>query len=211
MALFWRRALWRWRAYRAWPRRRKSPWRWWVAFFLALGLGGLSRWPDPAAQRALQGVKTWTHQTAQPFSSLPVFPTTPAPSDVLDLSLGSLAPPVAGAVVGLFGFSREGQRPVYRTEILLQAQEGEPVGAAESGQVAKIAQGENGLEVVIDHGGGWQTVYSFLSDLQVREGGKVEKGAILGHLAGDRLHLTLLYRGQPVDPLPYLGDAPSIP
>ncbi|MBT9258629.1 MAG: M23 family metallopeptidase [Clostridiales bacterium] len=211
MALFWRRALWRWRVYRARPRQRKSPWRWWAAVLLALALFGLSRWPHPIAQKAFTTVKEWAHRTGPPFASLPVFPAAAPPADVLDLSLGGLSPPVAGAVVEFFGFSPEGPRPVYRTELVVEGAEAAPVRAAAPGKVEKITLADEGWEVVLRHGSSWRTVYSFLGDVSVREGQAVEKGALLGFLQGTRLHFGLLYRGQPVDPLPYLGEPPDGP
>jgi pyruvate/2-oxoglutarate dehydrogenase complex dihydrolipoamide acyltransferase (E2) component len=68
-----------------------------------------------------------------------------------------------------------------------------------------------GLEVIVDHGGGFSTVYGHLSELRVSEGQEVAQGDLLG-LGGDtgittgkHLHFELRQGEQRLDPLRYLS------
>jgi murein DD-endopeptidase MepM/ murein hydrolase activator NlpD len=64
-----------------------------------------------------------------------------------------------------------------------------------------------GNTVVLDHGYGLMTVYSHLSSIGVKEGQRLERGAILGRTGstglagGDHLHFGTLIRGLPVTPV----------
>ena len=85
---------------------------------------------------------------------------------------------------------------------------GTPVIAAGPGQVAFAgAKGEYGNAIVIDHGGGWQTLYSQLSSVEVGAGDCVAFGALIGKVGstglstGPHLHFEVLRNGTHIDPL----------
>lgn len=85
---------------------------------------------------------------------------------------------------------------------------GTPVVAAAAGQVVLAEPtGEYGNAVRIDHGGGWQTLYSQLSRIDVREGDCVATGAVIaavgstGLSSGPHLHFEVRRDGRPIDPL----------
>jgi len=85
---------------------------------------------------------------------------------------------------------------------------GTPVIAAGSGHVVFAAvKGEYGNAIVIDHGGGWQTLYSQLSRIEVSVGDCVVFGALVGKVgstglsSGPHLHFEVRKDGQPIDPL----------
>ncbi len=81
------------------------------------------------------------------------------------------------------------------------------VRAAADGRVA-FADGLDGegLVVVLDHGGGWFTVYAGLGQVAVQLDDYVGRGAVLGHLGGSGSLRFEVRRGQQaVDPSPWLG------
>jgi murein DD-endopeptidase MepM/ murein hydrolase activator NlpD len=64
--------------------------------------------------------------------------------------------------------------------------------------------------VVVDHGGGLQTAYAFLSRITVKEGDDVSLGervGLSGHTGkarGPELHFEVRRNNRPVDPAPLL-------
>ena len=54
--------------------------------------------------------------------------------------------------------------------------------------------------VLIDHGGGYYTVYAYLNDATVRQGDRVARGQVIGHVGGaasdEGPHLHFEIRGQ---------------
>jgi murein DD-endopeptidase MepM/ murein hydrolase activator NlpD len=89
---------------------------------------------------------------------------------------------------------------------------GTPVHAASAGVVTFAGPVGGRLFLTIDHGGGVESRYSFLSGLLARRGDTVSEGQVVarsgtGH-AGDvvpNLHLAVLLNDAYVDPLDYLG------
>jgi murein DD-endopeptidase MepM/ murein hydrolase activator NlpD len=73
-----------------------------------------------------------------------------------------------------------------------------------------------GLLLVVDHGGGWASVYAHLSQADVAEGDQVVAGQIIGavgdsgRVTGPHLHLELYLQGKSVDPLDYISP-PVLP
>jgi murein DD-endopeptidase MepM/ murein hydrolase activator NlpD len=83
-----------------------------------------------------------------------------------------------------------------------------PVPAANNGVVVLAeALGIYGLTVMVDHGLGVFSMYSHLSQMDVKVGEEVKKGTVLGKTgttglaAGDHLHFSLTLQGEFVDPL----------
>ncbi|HVO83308.1 MAG TPA: M23 family metallopeptidase, partial [Syntrophobacteria bacterium] len=94
--------------------------------------------------------------------------------------------PVPGALLSTFGRNRviNGAQRSPHTGLDLRAAVGEPVLASNSGRVALVGDFFfNGRAVVIDHGFGLYTMYFHLSEVKVKEGERVERGAVIG-LAG---------------------------
>ncbi len=108
-----------------------------------------------------------------------------------------------------------GQRGVfqrYHTGIDLAAPHGTPIMAAKSGQV-RVAGWSSvgyGFHVVLDHGGGLETLYAHMSRITVRPGQWVEGGQVIGHVGstgwstGPHLHFEVRVNGTPRNPLAYL-------
>ena len=90
----------------------------------------------------------------------------------------------------------------------LAAAYGTPIFAAQSGVVTYAGQtrGGYGVHIVLDHGGGVQTLYGHCSALAVGEGQVVEQGQIIAYVGstGDstanHCHFEISVNGAPVDP-----------
>jgi septal ring factor EnvC (AmiA/AmiB activator) len=113
---------------------------------------------------------------------------------------------VQGQVVTQFGTVVD---PKYGTTtkstgIDVATRNGSPVRAVDSGQVsfADIFMGY-GRMVILDHGKRVHSIYSRLSEVKVKVGDKVAKGATIA-LSGDTLHFEFRVGGKSVDPLDWL-------
>jgi murein DD-endopeptidase MepM/ murein hydrolase activator NlpD len=121
--------------------------------------------------------------------------------------------PVMGEEVRLtsgFGLRRHPLLEIIRLHAGIDgaAPTGTQVIAAGTGRVAEAGpKGEYGNAIAIDHGGGWQTVYSQLSRIEVAEGDCVAARAPIGKVgttglsAGPHLHFEVRLNGEAVDPM----------
>lgn len=123
--------------------------------------------------------------------------------------LGTLNWPVDGQVIYRFGPTR---RPsgvtLINKGIGIAAPAGTPVKAVEEGAVSLARQLEGyGLTVMLDHGGGFYTLYMFLRSASVREGTRVVNGQVVGLVGGEQTpegpHLYFQVRA------PVQGDVPE--
>jgi murein DD-endopeptidase MepM/ murein hydrolase activator NlpD len=119
-----------------------------------------------------------------------------------------LAWPVDAPVGDDFGPRGDG----FHTGVDLRAFAAAPVAAAAAGRVtyAGFADGGWGNLVVVDHGGGVETFYAHLGELDVAVGEDVASGTRLGlvgatgNTTGPHLHFEVRVRGAAVDPAPAL-------
>jgi len=90
---------------------------------------------------------------------------------------------------------------------------GKPVVAADGGVVVETNTGWGGgygKYIIIDHGGGYRTVYAHLSSVNVTTGQKVSQGQFIGRAGnsgqsyGAHLHFEIRINGRSVNPVPYL-------
>lgn len=90
-----------------------------------------------------------------------------------------------------------------------------PVKAAAAGKVLKAeydTKTGKGNQVILEHEGGYQTVYSHLEKLEVTAGATVTQGQLIGLLGstgrstGPHLAFQILENGTPVDPAKLLVD-----
>lgn len=101
----------------------------------------------------------------------------------------------------------------FHSGIDLRASEGTPILAFGKGRVAEVSYGSvSGNFVVIDHGDSLMSTYAHLSEAKVQKGQAVSRGDIIG-LAGStgrvtaaHLHFSLRYKGEKVDPTPFLNE-----
>jgi septal ring factor EnvC (AmiA/AmiB activator) len=138
---------------------------------------------------------------------------TAAPARITTSDLGQLDWPVAGDVIYRFGRERQPNNTTIRWNgIGIATASGTPVRAIAAGTV-RIAQplGTYGPSVVLDHGGGFYSVYGFLSDIAVRQGQSVQKGQTIGQSGGENSdlgpHVHFEIRGQggqALDPIAWL-------
>lgn len=98
--------------------------------------------------------------------------------------LGQLDWPVEGAIVYRFGEPKEGGG--NHQGLGIGAPRGSPVRAVESGQVAWAGSRDLlGQTVVINHGGGYWSLYLYMQGLRVRSGEEVVAGQVIGDVGGD--------------------------
>ena len=128
---------------------------------------------------------------------------------------GKLAWPVQGRVAGDFGQPR-GAGPVKWNGVLLEAPAGTPVRAVYHGRVAFAdwLQGL-GLLVIVDHGGGYMSLYGHNEALLKESGDWVEPGesiAQVGDTGGQArpgLYFEIRLNGEPVNPNPWIAKRPA--
>lgn len=127
---------------------------------------------------------------------------------------GGFIRPLEGALSGTFGLSRtiNGQRRGRHTGVDLQAEEGFPVLACNSGVVVLVDQlFFSGKSVILDHGWGLYSMYFHLQETQVKERDRINKGAILGQVGSTgrstrpHLHWGIKMNGARVDPFSLLN------
>ncbi|EGK09953.1 M23/M37 family peptidase [Desmospora sp. 8437] len=92
---------------------------------------------------------------------------------------------------------------------------GTPIVAAEAGTVTVRHLGNRsyGTYIIIDHGGGMQTLYAHMFPHQplVKTGDRVKRGQPIGAIgnngnsSGPHLHFEVKIGGRPVDPIPFLA------
>ena len=123
---------------------------------------------------------------------------------------GSFIRPVSGSITSNFGMRHH---PILKkwkkhTGVDISASTGTSIKAADSGEVIYAGWlGAYGNAIIIDHGGGMQTVYAHCSKLLVKKGRKVSKGKIIGRVGstgwstGPHLHFEVRKNGNPINPL----------
>jgi len=125
---------------------------------------------------------------------------------------GSLNRPVSGKIVRSFGRNRTGRFNTYTISngVTIQSAEGTPIRSVYGGKVifADWFSGY-GRIIIVDHGGGYYTLYGHLAELRVTMGDEVEADRIIGlvgdsgSLEGPALYFEIRHHGRPVDPSPW--------
>jgi murein DD-endopeptidase MepM/ murein hydrolase activator NlpD len=121
---------------------------------------------------------------------------------------GGLIMPASGTRTSGFGY-RWG---VLHAGIDIANSVGTPIKAAKSGRVivAGWNAGGYGNWVIIDHGGGFSTLYGHMSKIRTSEGASVKQGQQIGDMGstgnstGPHLHFETRVGGNPQDPTRYL-------
>ncbi|WP_105317620.1 LysM peptidoglycan-binding domain-containing M23 family metallopeptidase [Thermus tenuipuniceus] len=125
---------------------------------------------------------------------------------------GGMRWPLAGGFRITTYFGQRGAFQRYHTGIDLAASYGTPIVAAKAGQVevAGWSAVGYGFHVVLDHGGGVETLYAHMSRIAVRAGQWVEAGEVIGYVGstgwstGPHLHFEVRVGGVARNPLAYL-------
>lgn len=135
----------------------------------------------------------------------------------LTTSGGPMGPPVKGArLTSTFGYRIDpvtGKPGASHRGIDLAAPVGTPIYSVADGVVVKAGPARGyGNWVVIDHGGGIQTLYAHMysDQIYVRPGQKVKRGEHIagmgsaGKSTGSHLHFEVIMNGQKVNPQQFL-------
>lgn len=136
-----------------------------------------------------------------------------APADS-PLWRGKFLKPVSGKVLGPFGrrsvINNQPRSP--HSGVDLRGERGTPVKATNHGKVILVADHFfSGRSVVLDHGGGVQSMYFHLDDITVQKDDMIEKGQVIGHMGstgratGPHLHWGIRMNGARVDPISLTG------
>lgn len=125
---------------------------------------------------------------------------------------GRLAWPTQGSITSQFGTR---VHPVFKTKIHhtgldISAPHGNPVVAADSGEVLYTGWMRGyGQVIILDHGANLTTVYAHLSSIECQEDAKVTRGAVIGRVGstgvttGNHLHFEVRVNGNAVNPMRY--------
>lgn len=123
---------------------------------------------------------------------------------------GKLALPVAGEILHRFGQERPGGGPVWKG-LFIRAKQGLGIRAVGSGKVAFAdwLRGFGNL-LIVDHGGGYLSLYSNTESLYKQPGDVVRAGdlvAAVGATGGQDepgLYFELRHQGKPFDPMEWV-------
>lgn len=133
-------------------------------------------------------------------STAPAAPAAVPVSGALATPMGPLVLPVDGQVTAWFGWGVAAGRPWFNPGLDWRVQPGAPVRAVSGGTVVSLAP-----RLVLEHVGGWQSVYGNCTPLDLAAGQAVRRGQIVCRASGSDLFFQLSQGGQAVDPAPYLG------
>lgn len=116
--------------------------------------------------------------------------------------------PVSGKITSRFGAPRSGY---LHTGLDIAAPEGSPIHAALAGTVSFSGrQSRYGNIVIIEHSGGYTTIYAHNQQNLVRRGERVSRGQLIakvgssGNATGSHVHFEVRRNGAPVNPEPFL-------
>jgi Membrane proteins related to metalloendopeptidases len=118
--------------------------------------------------------------------------------------------PVVGKINSRFGWRGDpfsGRRD-FHTGLDIKGPSGRAIVVSKSGVVVYAGwMSGYGRTVVVDHGGGYTTLYGHCSRLMVRSGSRVQQGQTVaavgstGRSTGSHLHFEVRVNGRPINPL----------
>lgn len=128
---------------------------------------------------------------------------------------GSLKMPVKGDIISNYGrhVHPRFKTVTFNNGILIEASAGEPARSVFEGRVAYVGWLKGyGQIMIVDHGGGYYTLFAHLSRILKEKGDKVEKGEEVA-LVGDTgpagtsgLYFEIREKGVPKDPVPWFAS-----
>ena len=129
---------------------------------------------------------------------------TAGPGAITTADLGGLDWPVDGGGLVIYPFGTTtgpNNTRIPRHGIGIKAPVGSAVRVVAPGTVSLAgALGLYLTSVLVDHGGGYYTFYAYLNDATVRQGDRVVRGQVIGHVGGESSdegpHLHFEIRGQ---------------
>jgi murein DD-endopeptidase MepM/ murein hydrolase activator NlpD len=139
--------------------------------------------------------------------------TRSAPARAIGLLRGARMP-VRGRISSTFGHRTD---PIHSRKRMhrgldIAAPKGTDIRPVRGGEVVFAGErGGFGNTVIIDHGGGWSSIYAHCDTLDVRTGQQVSGEQVIaavgstGRSTGPHLHLEIHHNGEAVDPAEALG------
>lgn len=118
--------------------------------------------------------------------------------------------PVSGNVIVKFGKNKHPDLDTYviSNGIKIKSSPGANVNAVDSGEVIFTGDFRSyGLMIIVDHGGGFYTVYGHLGEINVEEGSQVTTASILGKISKNSqpvLYFEVRVDNKPEDPMLWL-------
>jgi len=152
----------------------------------------------------LSGCATAPHRIVEEAVIKPVTSIYPAYVPIKE----SFSWPVKGYIITPFGTNGK----CRSKGVDIKAREGASVRAAKSGRVVYCDPRMKGFgnTVIIDHGGGLQTVYAYNSEILVNVGDAVNRGSVIARVGATGrakepcLHFEVRKNGEPQNPAYYL-------
>ena len=139
-------------------------------------------------------------------------PATSVPDRGLGAQKGRLSLPVKGTIVDRFGRHKhpEFDSFTFSNGISVAAPAGTPIHAVFDGEVifADYFKGYGNM-IIVDHGGGFFSLYAHASSVAKKVGSKVARNEVLASVGdldsskGPLLYFEIRYQGKPVDPAPW--------
>ena len=126
---------------------------------------------------------------------------------------GQLPWPTEGRVISKFGNQWNAQLKTTTDNpgIDIKGQPGSPIRSTVSGVVTTVTYIRGyGTTIIIDHGGGFYTVYSHVTNIQTHVDSEVRSGDVIaymgdsGSINGSKLHFEVWGKGQKLDPEKWL-------
>ena len=130
-----------------------------------------------------------------------------------NLLKGQLPWPTEGRVISKFGkqWNARLKTTTDNPGIDIKGQPGSPIRSTMSGIVTTITYIRGyGTTVIIDHGGGFYTVYSHVTNIQTHVDSEVRSGDVIAYMGdsgsvnGSKLHFEVWGKGQKLDPEKWL-------
>jgi murein DD-endopeptidase MepM/ murein hydrolase activator NlpD len=186
-----------------------------VAAPLALLLGAAGRPAQAADPPRVMAVDAWVSVLPAPLTP---DGWTPPPGP-------RVAWPLSGAITQPFGCTGyQLEHPTtdcpngFHTGIDIAEPTGAPIHAAAAGLAYPLPDpARYGNFVIVQHPGGYATVYAHLSRYNVTWGQRVQAGDVIGFVgstgnsSGPHLHFEVRFAGTAYDPMPFLDGQPPDP
>ena len=171
----------------------------------------LAKEAERAAARKAEKAAARKTEKSTSNKQTPVLP--PVSDNGFGSQRGRLSMPVRGSITSSFGKHKHPQFNSYTMNngISIAASTGTDVHAIYAGKVifAEYFKGYGNM-VIVDHGGGYFSLYAHNSKIAKKVGTNVEKNDILASVGdvdsanGPMLYFEIRYKGKPVDPTPWV-------
>ncbi len=138
---------------------------------------------------------------------------TASAESLFEMQKGKLPLPLRGKIIRAFGAIRdkETQTETFSSGIEIKGDLDSQIRAVYDGSVFHLGYLRGyGKVLILDHGGGWYTLYAHLSDYSVALGQPVKTGDVIGLLGassvegGPSLHFQIRHKRKQYDPVEWL-------